>query len=335
MAAVTLAGCRMQVSMTVHENNTVDGSMLLAMTSEEASSLSEMGMDMDSLFDEMTSSADTDFGGAKTEIRDYNENGETGKELVYTGADISKMDQDGTGVKITREGDEFVLKGDADMSSEEMAGAGMLASSFDITYSVTFPGKVKESNGEVNGNTVTWKPRLGEKNEMTATAAAKPGGTGGALTWILIVAGVAVIAIAVVILLVTRNNKKKAALRAAQAAEAGAQMAPGGSFDPAAPAFPVAQPPVGEVPAPGYEAYGPPSAPAPVEAASPVAPVEAASPVAPVEATPPVAPVEATPPVAPVEAAAPTAPAEATPPVAPAPAEPEAQVTPPPMAPPV
>src|SRR5690606_28161637 len=49
---------------------------------------------------------------------------------------------------------------------------------FDIVISITFPGEVREHNGELDGTTVTWRPKAGEVNEIYALASAEPASSG-------------------------------------------------------------------------------------------------------------------------------------------------------------
>ena len=44
---------------------------------------------------------------------------------------------------------------------------------------ITFPGEVLETNGRVQGTTVTWRPVFGERTEITAVASAVPDSAGG------------------------------------------------------------------------------------------------------------------------------------------------------------
>jgi hypothetical protein len=57
-----------------------------------------------------------------------------------------------------------------------------------LRIAITFPGEVLETNGQVDGTTVTWEPVFGERNVLTAVASASGddaidtggGGTGAA-----------------------------------------------------------------------------------------------------------------------------------------------------------
>jgi hypothetical protein len=278
------------MAMTVNEDDTVDGSMVLALSQAEANSLKDMDMDVDDLFGQLNDPSSSGFGDGKTEIRDYNQDGMTGKELIFQGSSLASMTEEDGGISITRDGDDYVVSGNMDMSDQEggLAG-GLMGGAFEVSLAITFPGPVKESNGEISGNTVTWKPKMGEANSLTARAASGPSGP-STLSWILMGGGAALLVVAAVVVALARSRKKKAAASAPEyvldpqeqpLGEASAAV-PSADYLDLAPQVPVASP-YGEppaVPAPGEPAVIPaaheavPSAPAtPPEPLAPEAPV--------------------------------------------------------------
>jgi len=128
--------------------------------------------------------------------KDWSNDRFVGKEITFDNAPLSEftesMSEDGgDGLSITRNGDEFVLDGSFDMSQEASDGFDpsemMAGAELEVTF--TFPGKVKESNGDESGRSVTWHPKVGEKNEMHAVAAAK-GSFGDTLSDLVLPVGV-------------------------------------------------------------------------------------------------------------------------------------------------
>src|SRR5438093_561189 len=79
--------------------------------------------------------------------------------------------------------------------------------SSDIRISLTVPGAVTDSNGEVDGNTVTWRPKIGQRLEIHATASAI--GSGSSTSSILLIGLIAlgVIAVIVVVALVMKGRR--------------------------------------------------------------------------------------------------------------------------------
>ncbi|HKF75073.1 MAG TPA: hypothetical protein VKF59_02955 [Candidatus Dormibacteraeota bacterium] len=106
-----------------------------------------------------------------------------------------------SGLKIVHSGGRFRLTGTVDTAAlapgptASDADARRMQDSFDVLVRVTFPGRVVSSNGTVDGDTVTWRPSLGQRIELRAEAEDSAGG----FTWLWLLAGVlAVGAVAVV-----------------------------------------------------------------------------------------------------------------------------------------
>ncbi|MFD5333927.1 LppM family (lipo)protein [Cellulosimicrobium cellulans] len=185
--ALFLAGCmRMDMALTLNEDDTFDGSVVMAFSDELAESAN---MDPQEMWDSMGSEMESELPEGATQ-EPYAQDGYTGTKITYTDQPISQLSSAGAdSISVTREGDEFVVSGSMDMTGEEFnpdtgdATSDQLTQqmmdSLDIKISVTFPGEVAESNGEIDGNTVTWTPVVGETNEMTARGSAVAGGAAG------------------------------------------------------------------------------------------------------------------------------------------------------------
>jgi len=176
---------KMDMNLTLNEDDTADGTIIMAFSDEFAES---MGQDPQALWDQMGSEMESDLPPGAT-AEPYAEGGYTGTKMTYTDQPISEMSTGGADeLSITREGDEFVVSGSMDMSDEEMGLDGsdpstdemtrQMMEGFEVVISVTFPGEVGETNGEVDGNTVTWRPVMGEVNEISARGSAIAGGSG-------------------------------------------------------------------------------------------------------------------------------------------------------------
>ncbi|ROS76474.1 hypothetical protein [Cellulomonas sp. PhB143] len=173
---MTLAGCmRLHLDLTLGEDDTMDGSIVVAISDDVAQTL---GQDPQDLWDQMGSEIDGNLpDGAEQEP--YAEDGYTGARFTYADQPISDT---GTGdeLTITRDGDEYVVSGTFDLS-EGADDAGQLPKelldSFDVRLAVTFPGKIAETNGKVDGTTAVWTPTYGEALEMSARGSAVADGT--------------------------------------------------------------------------------------------------------------------------------------------------------------
>lgn len=267
----------MHVDLTINPDDTVSMDMIVAISDEAAKAL---GMEPQEAWDMAGTDLTTDMPeGAK--VTPYKQDGYTGSRFTLENQPLGGADGlfAGDSLSIVREGDEYVVSGEMDMTDEGGDMEGM--EGMDIRVSMTFPGRVIEANGTIEGNKVTWVPAIGEVTEFSARAAASPGG-GGSL-WLIIAIVAAVLVIGGVVVGVVMASKKKAAAAAAAAPMAGAPMGYG-------------QPPAyGEQPAYGQApAYGePPAAPPAPEAAA--APPEAPAPEAPAPEAP-AAPTEEQPP---------------------------------------
>ena len=141
-------------------------------------------------------------------IEEFNSGGFVGG----TGATgISGVTGAGDTLNIARQGDTFVVTGVLDLSSGLSgatgpfggSGGAQFFESADIKIALTFPGAVVEApGGQIDGNTVTYVPKFGERLEINATGSAVDngeaadvvGGSDSMLPLILIIAGVVLVA---------------------------------------------------------------------------------------------------------------------------------------------
>jgi hypothetical protein len=174
-------------------------------------------------------------------------------------------------LQIVREGDQFKVTGVMDLSSASgSTGDPQIDAivqealkSAEIRITMTFPGEVVSSNGTIDGNSVTWEPKIGERTEIQAVAKAT-GGSSFPWLWIVIAAVVVVVVIVVVVALSARGKKGEAAPEVEAGAEVTAPATPAAETAPAVEPTP---PPV----APMVEPTPPPAPPA-VETTPPPAP---------------------------------------------------------------
>ncbi len=213
LVVATLAGCfKGKVDLTLNEDNTIDGTMLIAIQSGVGESL---GMSDDDLLGQLTTDTSDQFDGATTE--DYSQDGYIGKVTTFTSQPLDAFSgtSDGSDIAITREGDLFIVDGTWDTQSADTQGVDLATLGAEFTFSVTFPGGVTESNGTVSGNTVTWNLL-----DPPDTIHAKGKATEGGLPWLLIIlaiVAIAVIAAVVTTLLVVRKRRRGAEAAATEA----------------------------------------------------------------------------------------------------------------------
>jgi hypothetical protein len=209
LALFTLSGCfKLDMDMTVNSDDTLDGVVIFALDEELAGMAEE---DSDFSEEELPEGAT---------LEDYEEDGFVGQKITLDGVTMAELnegfssegDTGGPSAwELTHEGDTYRFTGDMDMtemagSGEEDIDMGAFMQGAELRISLTFPGEVTESNGEVDGNTVTWEPEIGEVNEMTAVA--EEGSGLSTVIIALIVGGVVVVlAVAAALLLLARRRK--------------------------------------------------------------------------------------------------------------------------------
>ncbi|MBI9115846.1 LppM family (lipo)protein [Sanguibacter suaedae] len=179
--ALTLSGCtRMHTSFTVNEDDTVDAEIVAGISEELAQAFGSTAAQMwaESVLDP------TEGMPGGTQAEDYVQDGYTGTRLTFGYGSLAKFSapdptSDDTLV-VVREGDEYVLDGSMEFTEEAFGLEGISEldpgnlSDPDLRVIVTFPAEVLETNGTVEGSTITWTPVWGETLEMTARAATVP-----------------------------------------------------------------------------------------------------------------------------------------------------------------
>jgi len=212
---LALAGCvRVQADMTLNPDNTVDGSIVVAVvvsddTPESRATALTQARDIES----QLLGALRDAAGVSTS--EYEEDGYLGSRITFDDVALDAFSgQKPESFKFARDGDQYVFTGVLDFSAQSLS-PDENSSDDDLTVEVTFPGEVAEHNGDLDGTTVSWSTRLDQRLEMTARGAASPPGA-PVLILVLVGLGVLVVAAAVVaVLLFLRSRKKKAAAVAA------------------------------------------------------------------------------------------------------------------------
>jgi hypothetical protein len=230
--ALVLTGCiKLNMDLVINSDDSVSGTVQFGVQKEL---LELTGQSVDELLGDVPLPSDAP--GVTTEP--FEDEEFAGQQFNFESVPIAQFNQSQvtgptglTGVpatdtlSITRQGDTFVVVGVLDMSGGGVTGAtnpfggtgAELLQSADIRIAITFPGDVIEANGQVDGNTVTYRPQFGDRLEIDATgsaiddgdaeAAAAGGEDGGSnLLLILIIAAVVVI-LAILVFLVLRSRR--------------------------------------------------------------------------------------------------------------------------------
>ena len=213
VALLALTGCmRMHEDLTLHSDNTVSGSIIMAYDVAVLEMSGKSEQDVDELLAAEGLGDLTGAGDDSASVSDYRDGGYVGFKMEFTELPLEDLASE-SGISIIREGDEFVVEADYSAIEADLAAvpANMLAS-MDMRTTITFPGAVIEQRGgEVEGNTVTWVTNFNELGEVYGRAHAIEG-AGGGVPVLFIGAGlVLLVLLGTVIFLLVRGRKKPAA----------------------------------------------------------------------------------------------------------------------------
>jgi hypothetical protein len=211
--AILLTGCiKLNIDFTVSSDNTVNGTMVFAFSKQL---LQLTGQSAQAL---LASSAPIPSSVPGLSAKPYDDGEFAGQEYTLDAVPLTQFSDDPSSpFRIVRSGDTFTLSGVLDLSS----GAGVSGASgaipgldqalagADIRISITFPGEVTDTNGEVDGNTVTWMPKIGQRLEIHATAGAIGSGSSSTSSIVLIgLIALGVILVIVVVAFVMKGRRK-------------------------------------------------------------------------------------------------------------------------------
>ncbi|MET7669522.1 LppM family (lipo)protein [Micromonospora luteifusca] len=220
-----LSSCmQLNMGLTVNADDTVDGQLLLT---AQKSLLSSRNKNIPAAFAELRQNIPALPQGEET---GYEDDKLFGSQISYNKAPLAGFDTES--VKLVRDGDlyRFTLPldpskygGKVAQQNPQQQQAFLKLMSFEI--SVTFPGRVIDSNGTVNGRSVSWQvdSNQDKPTELRAVAEAPPrpspspaaASDDGGFGWPLVVGGVLLLlllgAVGVLLLLRRRHHAAPAA----------------------------------------------------------------------------------------------------------------------------
>lgn len=217
VVALLSSGCvEANVDLTVRADDHVDGTIVMAVDRgflpADPSGAAALVAEVRRRTYEGTPS------GARREP--YSDANYVGSRVTITQMSLLDFDRgtSGDGLKIVHQGHRFRFQGTVDTAGMAPANprdaspaARRAAASFHVLVRVTFPGRVVSSNGTATGNTVTWRPRFGDKLLLTAEAE-----DGSGVDWWWPALGVlAVVAVAGAVLVRAARSRRRGAAGAA------------------------------------------------------------------------------------------------------------------------
>jgi len=178
-----LAGClKLDMAITLSPDDMVDGEIVFAVNKEL---LELTGQNIDDMLGD--TAVPDDVEGATTEP--YEDDRFVGTRVVFEDVALEDMQENSApdSLSIERVGDTYEVNGVMDLGTEDAELEGnpfqdQITEAFDtaeLRIAITFPGEVLETNGRVDGTTVTWEPVFGERAEFTAVASASGDGSEG------------------------------------------------------------------------------------------------------------------------------------------------------------
>lgn len=263
--ALLLTGClKLDIDLKIRPDDRIDGAVVFAVDKD----LVELGGgSFEDLIQETPFPSDVE--GVRVE--EYDDGDFVGQRFVFDGVALEEFASpaDPESLRIVREGDTFRVSGTLDLAGPTGTTGpdpSVFFSSAEIRVAITFPGEVISSNGRVEGNTVIWEPKFGERLDIRAAGSAIPSGGGfGTLTIVLVVVGAAALAAIAALVLASR---RRVAPAVAAVGEGEASTPPVGGPEPVPPtgttsATPPAPPaaPAERAPMPGESPPPPPPAP--------------------------------------------------------------------------
>jgi hypothetical protein len=268
--ALLLTGCiKLNVDLNVASDNTVSGSMIFAFSKQL---LALTGQSADQLL-QSSAPLPTEVPGISSEP--YEDDDFAGERFTFESVPLARFNSgDPESLQIERQGDVFKVSGVLDLSSPTGASGASGPSGFgdavnqafssaDISITMTFPGAVTQSNGEISGNSVTWKPKIGERQALQATAGAVGSGSSSSTILLIAIAAAAVVIVVIVVVAVARG-KRGGPGRPETEAMAGAPAPPTPPMAPMRPMAPIPPEAATTKPPEGGTAM-PPAPPAPPE----------------------------------------------------------------------
>jgi hypothetical protein len=173
--ALTLAlgGClKLDLAMTVSADDTVDGTMIIALDKSLATAT---GQTEERLREQLAENAPTAAPG--TTVEPYDDGTYLGNKITFADVSLSELNKESDSAQSLRivhdtQAGTYTATGELDLSelrATEPVGAAF-ARTLDVKVAVTLPGTVIEHNGALDGTTVTWVGKAGEKLTMRAVS---------------------------------------------------------------------------------------------------------------------------------------------------------------------
>jgi len=230
LAVLALAGCfRVDVALTVSSADAVNGSAVVAVDRSVAQSAGGTKALVERLTKQLMPQ-DVPAPGRITS-QPFHDTSHVGVTLTLSDVPLSAFAADTTHgpswLSITRDGDRFVVAGAVDLTPETLHTQSDPAlqqqlKTATVSVRLMFPGPVTQSNGQVSGNAVSWRPPMGQLTPLAASASEgdSVGSSGVLFPWSVVAGGVLLAGVVLFgIVLVLRSHARAARRRRRHRAE--------------------------------------------------------------------------------------------------------------------
>ena len=185
-------GCiKLEMDITVANDDTVSGTMVFAI----AKSITDLAAE-DAESSPTSSTQELFPNNADIESKPFDDGEFVGTTYTFDDLPLAELAPevgDDSALAIKRQGDNLVVSGlldtgsyEADLATNPLAASLTegIAELTSIKIAITLPGDIIQTNGEVDGQTITWTGSFGEKLELQAVAASP---LAGPVNWLLII----------------------------------------------------------------------------------------------------------------------------------------------------
>ncbi len=171
---VVLTGClKVDLALEISQDESVDGEIILAVSEELAQLTGQSREELIAQFE-----ADVMRNAPEGVTKEpYRTEGLEGTRLILDDVPVAVFDPADQTLSIVHEDDHYVVNGMFDLaaitgelSDTDRKALEGVADTMDVRIAITFPGRVVDHNGELDGQTVTWVPTSVEALEIHARA---------------------------------------------------------------------------------------------------------------------------------------------------------------------
>lgn len=194
LAALVATGCiRFNADLILSEDDTVSGNFVVAVKEGTGG---EYGMTDREFAEAMWVESPRAATLGDTRISDYSADGYRGITVRFSGVPLEAFAPTESTWGVTRDGDFYVVSGPSEAASSTTDDAGdgsggAFTGDIDeltdaqVMLSVTFPGDIAQSNGDVKGRTVTWDLQRGPEQLSARGSAIAPSDPAVAVAYVV------------------------------------------------------------------------------------------------------------------------------------------------------